>query len=108
MPNYRNSIVGSIAANNTSVTLAYREFFNGGVGVQVTGSFSGTLQFEMTLDGTNFVAVQATNVTTAAIATTTTATGVFQFDVVGALVVRVRSTAWTSGTATVTVVGLAG
>lgn len=108
MPNFRNSTSGSIAANDTSVTLAYREFFNGGVGVQVTGSFSGTLQFEMTLDGTNFVAVQATNVTTAAIAGTTTATGIFRFDVVGALVVRVRSTAWTSGTATLTVVGLAG
>ena len=104
--NYRNSTAASIAANDTSVTLAYRQFFNGGVGVQVTGTFSGTLQFEMTIDGTNFVAVQATSVTTGAVATT--ATGVFFYNVVGAQSVRVTSTAWTSGTAVVTVAGLPG
>jgi len=108
MPNFRNSTTSTIAANGGTVSLAYRQFFNGGVGVQVTGTFSGTLQFEMTIDGTNFVAVQATNVNTGAVATTTTGTGIFKFDVVGALVVRVRATAWTSGTATVTVVGMAG
>lgn len=108
MPNYRNSTSGSIGANDTSVTLAYREFTNGGVGVQVTGTFSATLQFEMTIDGTNFVAIQAASVTTGTIATTTTATGIFKFDVVGALAVRVRSTAYTSGTATVSLVCLPG
>lgn len=108
MPNFRNSTTSTIAANNTSVTLAYRQFFNGGIGAQITGTFSGTLQFEMSIDGTNFVAVQATNVTSGAVATTATATGIFKYDVVGALVVRARSTAWTSGTATVTLVGMAG
>lgn len=108
MPNFRNSTQSTIAANAASVTLAYRQFYNGGVGVQLTGTFSGTLQFEMTIDGTNFVAVQATNVNTGSVATTATSTGIFRFDVVGALVVRVRSTAWTSGTATVTLVGMAG
>ena len=108
MPNFRNSSQSTIAANDTSVTLAYRQFFNGGIGAQITGTFSGTLQFEMSIDGTNFVAVQATNVTSGAVATTAAATGVFKYDVVGALVVRVRSTAWTSGTATVTLVGMAG
>ena len=108
MPNFRNSTNGTIAANDTSVTLAYREFFNGGVGIQVTGTFSGTITFEMSIDGTNFVAALATNVTSGAEATTTTATGVFKFDAVGALVVRARSTAWTSGTATVHLVAMAG
>lgn len=108
MPNFRNSSQGSIAANNTSVTLSYRQFFNGGVGVQVTGTYSGTLQFEVTIDGTNYVALPALNINTGAEATTTTGTGIFRFDVVGILMVRVRSTAWTSGTATVTVVGMAG
>jgi hypothetical protein len=108
MPNFRNSSQDTIDANGESVSLAYRQFYNGGVGVQVTGTFSGTLQFEMSIDGTNFVAVQATNVATGAIATTTTATGIFKYDVVGALVVRTRATAWTSGAAVVTVVGMAG
>lgn len=108
MPNFRNSTTGTIAANDTSVTLAYREFFNGGVGVQVSGTFTGTLQFEMSINGTDFVAALATNVTTGAEVTTTTATGIFKFDAVGALVVRVRSTAWTSDTATIHLTAMPG
>ena len=108
MPNYRNSSQATITANGGTVDLAYRQFYNGGVGVQVTGTFSGTLQFEMSIDGTNFVAVQATAVNTGTVATTTTATGIFRYDVVGALVVRVRATAFTSGSAVVTLVGMAG
>jgi hypothetical protein len=108
MPNFRNSSKDTIDANGESVALAYRQFFNGGVGVQVTGTFSGTLQFEVTIDGTNYVAVPALNVTTGTEATTTTGTGIFRFDVVGILMTRVRATAWTSGSAEVTVVGLAG
>lgn len=108
MPNYRNTITGTIAANGANVALAWREPFNGGAGVQVTGTWSGTLQYELTLDGTNWVAVQATNVTTGAVATTTTANAVVFFNVVGGLAVRVASTAWTSGDATITLVGLPG
>lgn len=108
MPNYRNSTNGTITANGASVSLAYREFFNGGVGIQLSGTFTGTLQFEMSINGTNFVAVQSTNVTTGSTVTTATAAGVFKFDAVGALVVRVTSTAWTSGTATVHLVAMAG
>jgi len=108
MPNFRNQTIGTIAANAASVELAWRECFNGGVGVQLTGTFAGTLQFEMTIDGTNYVAVQATDVTAGTAATTVTAAGVVFFNVVGARNVRVLSTAWTSGTATVTIVGLPG
>ena len=108
MPNYRNSINGSIAANAGTVVLPYRQFSNGAIGVQITGTFSGTLQFEMTIDGTNYVAVQTQSVTTGTISTTTTTTGVFRFEAVGALAVRLNATAWTSGTATVTLVGLDG
>lgn len=108
MPNYRNTTTGTIAANGGTLGLAYRQFSNGAIGVQVTGTWSGTLQFEMTIDGTNYVAVQATNVTTGSQATTLTANGIFRFEAVGAALVRLNATAWTSGTATVTLVGLDG
>lgn len=108
MAGFRNTTKGTIAANDASVTLEYRHHTNGAVGVQVTGTFSGTLQFEISLDGTTYVAVQAVNVTSGAATTTTTATGVFRFEAVGAWKVRVRSTAWSSGTATVTLVALDG
>jgi hypothetical protein len=108
MPGYRNTVVGTISGNNQSVTLPYRHHTNGGVGVQITGTFSGTLQFEVTVDGTNYVGVFTNNVTSNANAVSTTAGGVFKFDVVGVISVRVRSTAWTSGDAAVTIAGLAG
>lgn len=106
MSNFRNTTSGAIAANDTSVTLPYRYTANGIVTAQVTGTFSGTLQFELTVDGTNFVAVRATNLNTGTPATTTTAGGIFTLDAAGALVARVRSTAWSSGSATVTLVTL--
>ncbi len=108
MPNFRNSTQSTIDANGESVMLAYRQFTNGGVGVQITGTFAGTLQFEVTLDGSTYVAVRTLNVTDGTEAVTTTGTGVYRFDVVGVLASRVRATAWTSGTATITMAGLAG
>lgn len=108
MPNYRNSSQATIAANGASVMLAYRQFVNGGVGVQVTGTFSGTLQFEVSIDGTNYVAILATNVTSGAVSATTAGTGIFKFDAVGIIATRVRATAWSSGDATITIAGLAG
>ena len=106
--NYRNSIAGTITANGASVTLPYRHFTNGGVGFQVTGTFSGTLQFELTINGTDWVAFQVANVNTGSLSLTTTATGVFKGDVVGIVGIRVTSTAWTSGTANIWIAGLAG
>ena len=108
MPAYRNTTNGTISALNGAVTLAWREFYNGGVGVQVTGTFSGTLTFQMTIDGTNWVNVQATDVSTNTAATTTTTTGIRFFNVVGAQSVRVTATVWSSGSAVCTVVGLPG
>jgi hypothetical protein len=108
MPSYRNTTNGTITALNGAVTLAWREFYNGGVGVQITGTYSGTLTFQVTIDGTNWVAAQALDVTTGTEATTTTGTGVFRFDVVGIQQTRVIATAWTSGTATATIVALPG
>jgi len=108
MPNFRNQVIGTIAANGASVALAYRECINGGVSVQLTGTWSGTLEFRLSTDGVTFVPMLARNVSTGATATTATANGIYVFDVVGALEVRVVSTAWTSGTATVRITGLAG
>lgn len=108
MPSYRNTTSASLTTNGQSVSLAYREFFNGGIGVQVTGTWTGTLEFRLSIDGTTSVAVLATNVTTGAQATTTTANGVFKFDAIGAMTVSVASTAAMTGTAVVTMVALPG
>lgn len=108
MASFRNSTSGNITALDGTVSLAYRNFANGAAGVQVTGTFSGTLALQATLDGTNYVAVQGLKVSDASDAATITATGLYRFELVGALAVRVIATAWTSGTATVTLVTLEG
>jgi hypothetical protein len=73
------------------------------LGVQITGTFVATVTFEGTIDGTNYVAIEAINVATGAKATTATAAGVYRMGIAGFVTVRARL-AWTSGTS-ITVTG---
>ncbi len=71
----------------------------GGVALQVTGTFSATVHFEHSIDGTNYVAVQGSNLNTGALATSATAAGLYYIPVAGNLF-RAR-VVWASGTVTV-------
>ncbi len=70
--------------------------------VDVRGVFVGTLVFEATVDGTNYFAVPAFNTVTAAYVLNVTAVSVVALGVAGYRRVRVRMSAYTSGTAIVT------
>lgn len=80
----------------------------GGVNIQITGTFSATITFETTTDGTNWVARKATNVTDEVSATTATAAGEYNVQVAGATQFRARISAYTSGTVTVRARGTSG
>lgn len=109
MANFRNTTSGTIDANGEAVALEYRHFSNGAVGVQVTGTFTGTLEFQVSLDGTTYVPAQGVSVGAIGTAVSTaTAPGVFRFETVGAKLVQVKATAWTSGAAVVTLVAMDG
>lgn len=69
---------------------------------QVTGITTATITWEATIDGTNWVAVQFTNLNDGTAATTATANGLYRATVLGLVSVRARISAWTSGTITVT------
>jgi hypothetical protein len=97
---------GQVAASDDQVLLPYRRFSNGAVAVQLAGSFSGTVTFELTVDGSTWVPILGRNITTGAETTTASVEGVFRFEAVGASAFRVRALAWTSGTAAITLVGL--
>jgi hypothetical protein len=107
MASYRNQIVGNIDANTSTLTLPYRHFSNGAVALQVTGTWTGTLRIQISLDGTNFVDLLNTN-NAGTSATDITANGYYRAEAVGALSLRVNRQAWTSGTAVCTLVGLDG
>lgn len=73
--------------------------------LQVSGTFSGTITWEATVDGTNWIAVALAdlNSTTRARATTATAVGLYLLDTIAGLQkVRARVSAYTSGNITVT------
>ncbi len=72
------------------------------VTMQITGTFSGTLNFEATSDGLTWFAVSARNLSTGTGATTTTSTGQYALSNTGILAFRVRGTGWGSGGANIT------
>ena len=71
--------------------------------VQATGTFVGTFQTQITLDGTNWVPVNSRQSGTGALKNTFTTTGVFRGSVGGVFQFRVICTAYSSGTAIVSV-----
>jgi hypothetical protein len=108
-------IQGTIDTNGDAVTLTVRDatvpgqvVYNGGVGIQVTGTWTGTLTFRLTRDGTTYTAFLVTNDATDARASTTTANGVFSANLVGVVAVRVVATATITGAAVVTLIAAEG
>lgn len=97
---------GSLAALNAA--LAQATPGRGDVGVQITGTFAATLAFEGTVDGTTWFAITAVPPGTgAAGVTSTAAVGAWRLISGGLAQVRVRVSAYTSGTVVVTVVASA-
>jgi hypothetical protein len=76
------------------------------VSLQVTGTWVGQLEFEGTVDGTNYQSVEASNGTQTVNATTTN--DIFVLPGAGYDTLRVRASSWTSGTANITFIGTIG
>jgi len=76
---------------------------NGTLGIQITGTFVGTITFQSSVDNSTYVSLRAISVadTTSTLITSTTTTGIFSANVAGMSSARVVFTAYTSGTATV-------
>jgi len=71
------------------------------LGVQITGTFTGTVYFEGTVDKSTWVSLEAINVASGAKATTATAVGVYRMGVAGLVQARARLD-WGSGEVTAT------
>lgn len=95
---------GPLTALNDTLQIATSTM--GSVGIDVRGTFVGTITFQVSIDGENWISLpmlavgSSTNVATA---TTTTAAGAWVGCVAGVAQFRARMTAYTSGSAMVTI-----
>lgn len=69
--------------------------------VTITGTWVGTISFQISADGVTWVTATTINLSTSAVVTSTTANGSFIMVTAGCKVARVIMTAYTSGTAAV-------
>ena len=77
----------------------------GSVGIQLTGTWVGTVSFEASVDGRTFVALNAHPSNSTTPASSATGNGVWTSNCGGFAIVRARMSSYTSGTATVTIQG---
>lgn len=105
---FLNRTTGSIAADAATVTHGLRLLGPAEVAIQIAGTFEGTLQLEATVDGTTFVAFNFSDAGSASLATSATAPKLFVANPRALHSVRVRASAWTSGTATITITSVGG
>lgn len=90
---------GALAASGDVFDLDTRGLST--LAIQVYGSMSATLQIEATIDGSHYVALNAVPQNSATPVTSITAAGVWIANVAGFLSVRLRCSAWVSGTPTI-------
>lgn len=92
---------GSLAALNATLPLSVANGYSGTV-VQITGTWAGTIQFEGTLDGTNWSPINGVFAGGTMPAPTVTANGVIRLTPGGLSQIRANMVSYTSGSATVT------
>ncbi len=94
-----NGTAAALNADAVSVDCSQYRLLN----VQITGTFVGTLSFQVSNDGVNWNLKSALPVVGGLVVSTANAVGQWMIQTDGAKFVRVRMTSFTSGSATVTV-----
>lgn len=77
------------------------------VALQLSGTFTATVTFEATVNGTNWITMGMTPISGGSVATTGTAAGIWYSAVKGLAAVRGRITTYTDGPVTVTAIASA-
>jgi hypothetical protein len=104
MPQYLNRSVGAISGNGQIVTHGLRLLSQGQFAIQITGTFVGTLEVEGSVNGTDYVGLavkESTQLNSTTLVTAATAPRILVSDSFGLHSVRIRASAWTSGTANI-------
>jgi len=100
---FQQPISGSISALNGTVDITSP---NSGTSIiQITGTFTGTLEIQGSNDDTNYSTIYVNNQSTKLFQDTIDSTGVYSAPTNGYQFLRIISTSWTSGSATINVFG---
>ena len=91
---------GTLAALNEMVAASPLDNF-GTAGIIITGTWTGTISFEGSLDNVTFVPVLVQEINVTKLTTSTDVNGQFLISTSGLLAIRVKMTAFTSGTASI-------
>lgn len=105
------NLATGVPTANSTVLMSLSNLDPSTAAIQVTGVFTATLVVQASLDGVNWVTLGGTplvNINTAAYAANITAAGIWQADPAGFAYIRVTCSAYTSGTAVVTLIQTAG
>lgn len=108
--NLKGYIAGTVTAVDEVITLSRLSEF-GGVGIQISGTWAGTITFEATIDGANWVAFvmrPSTSLDPADAVSTTTASGAWTAPNEAYQAVRARYSTDTSGTPVIVIRSLPG
>lgn len=101
-----SSITGTLGALDATVPVSAESADH--ILAQVTGTWSGTITPEISLNGTDWVATgvkSSTSTSLFTVITSFTTNGIYDLNAVGVPFFRLRMSAYTSGTATVMVHG---
>lgn len=95
---------GAISAVNQSVSFTVNRF-DSSWSVQVTGTFVGTMQTELSINGSDFIPVAFRRSQSGTVGSKITIPGIYRGNCGASAVFQVRATAWTSGTANISIKG---
>lgn len=96
-----STATGTITSNQ-SVSIALNGA--GTVGIQISGTWVGSITSEGSVDGTNYSALPCAALTSGGIGSVFTVNNIFQMSVAGLAYIRMRGTTVTSGTATINLI----
>ena len=97
---------GALASAGDTVTLTLSG--QSSASIQISGIWVGTTEFEGTVDGINFVAINGVSATTSTPGPISSSNGVYRLTPGGLFQIRVRMVTYTAGTATITMRASAG
>jgi len=99
------STSGNLTALSSSLIYDNTTKGMGALGIQITGTWSGTIAASVSLDGDTYVNISVHNIVSGVFTSSTNANGIFTINLGGLRYVKLTMTAYTSGTADITYFG---